>query len=415
MAQSHRISIRATIAAIALLVLLCAALVGMPRSSHATSQVRSPAAHPIHVSAAAIGKSKARSILLKKVIKTKSLAAGDALIAFGLKRPLKAKTKIHVFRDYEKAITVRAKSWFFWIDDDPKAQFEHGTRFVLINAKTGRVKVIARNWWPVIGKKAPWYAFADYWKSSNWAFSNVTAPAPPAAAARVSIAAKNPQVHAAASTDECAVIIDGSGDAKAGFPVDVANMDTTIKAFGMTSKKLTPPNNNKADFEKAAGDLIKDGCKDVLLFLAGHGSAASITMGTGNYTAAELKALIDKHPTIGFKVVVQACKSGSWVTPLAGKTTLITITSTDSALPSYSADPDTAADPNPNDVGSEFTSGLVEDLLLTLIDPMAMQRVQNCVLSGQSILVCRLHIAYESAFAKDEDAATGREKPQRSP
>lgn len=415
MVRSSRISTRAAVVASSLLVLLGIYLMGVPRSSHAAPAVQPFAAHQNTAAATKISKSKARSILLNKVIKPKSLAAGDTLIAFRMSRPLKAKTKIRVGGDYEKAITVRAKSWFFWIDDDPKAQFEHATRFVLVNAKTGRVKVIARNWWPVIAGKSPWYSFSDYWKSSNWAFSNVTAPVAPAAAARASMAKPKPQVHAAASTDECAVIIDGSGDAKAGFPVDVANMDTTITAFGMTSQKLTPPKNEKADFEKAADDLIKDGCKDVLLFLAGHGSAGSITMGKGNYTATELKALIDKYPTTGFKVVVQACKSGSWVTPLAGKTTLITITSTDSTLPSYSADPDTAADPNPNDTGSEFTSGLVEDLLLTLIDPIAMQRVQNCVLSGQSLLVCRLHIAFESALAKDEDAATGREKPQRSP
>lgn len=62
--------------------------------------------------------------------------------------------------------------------------------------------------------------------------------------------------------------------------------------LGNTTKKLTPPNNNKADFEKAAADLIKDGCTDVLLFISSHGEKGFVTMGTGTYTPAEMKKLI---------------------------------------------------------------------------------------------------------------------------
>lgn len=72
---------------------------------------------------------------------------------------------------------MRKPAWFFWIDDDPKAQFEHPTRFVLIDAASGKVKIVARNWWPVIKGKAPWYDYAAYWKSSNWAYSTLKAPA----------------------------------------------------------------------------------------------------------------------------------------------------------------------------------------------------------------------------------------------
>lgn len=360
---------------------------------------------------------RARKILLDKVIKTKSLAAADDLIAFRMKRPLARKTKIHVFRDMGRSITLRKPAWFFWIDDDPKAMFEHSTRYVLIDATSGKVKVLKRDWWPVIKGKAPWFEYAAYWKASSWAYS--TLPVPPAATARrgatVSKATVVPRIRTAASTTECAVLIDGAGDAKAGTVADVNGMEKTIgTTFGYTTKALRPPNNNKADFEKAVADLIADGCKDVLLFISSHGGKESVQMGGGNYTAADMKKLIEANPTIGFKVVVEACKSGSWVTPLGGKA-LIVITSTDSEKPSYSADPDTAADPNPGDTGTEFTSGLIEDLELIPKTPALLQRVQECVAKGKSIMVCKLEIAFESAVAKDEDAAAGREVPQRSP
>ncbi len=402
-----RVAAVATAIAAALITLVLL----LPNSSGATQA--SGESHAVQTSAAAVGYQRAKSILLKKVIKTKTLAAGDDVIAFRMKRPLAPKTKIHVHEDREAVITVRKRSWFFWVDDEPKAQFEHTTRYVLIDQKTGKVKIYTRNWWPEIKGKAPWYEYADYWKKSNWAYSTLT---PPVTTAKVSTASstRGAQIRTAASTAECAVLIDGSGDKKAGFPDDVNGMEKVIgTTFGYTTKKLTPPNNKKADFEKAVGDLIADGCVDVLVFIAGHGSKESVDMGAGGtYTPAELKALIDKNPTIGFKVVVQSCKSGSWVTPL-GDSPLITITSTDSDKPSFSADPDGKDDPNPGDTGSEFTSGLIEDLEAIHGDQNLYQRMLNCVATGKAVMVCKLQIAWESALAKDEDAKAGKSNPQK--
>lgn len=409
---------RTTAIALAIVAILTTTLVAAG-GSFAGGAGAPPSPHA-QADAAAVSYAKARKILLNKVIKPSKLAADDHLIAFRLKRMLRAGDKVTVFRKHGGSFTARGPTWFFWIDDDPKAQFEHSTRYVFINARTGRVKVLNRKWWPLVNGKARWYAAANYWKASNWAFSTLPVPSTVSASgtsAETAAASRRstPRARLAASTAECAVIIDGSGDAKAGFPEDVRAMNEVIgTTFGYTTKLLTPPNNNKADFEKAVGELVADGCKDMMLFIASHGSKASVNMGTGSYTAADLKALIDKYPTMEFKVVVQSCKSGSWVAPL-GTTPKITITSTDSDKPSFSADPDTANDPNPDDKGSEFTSGLVEDLKLILTTPALQQRLQNCIAGGKPVLVCKLEIAFESALAKDEDAKAGKAAPQKSP
>jgi hypothetical protein len=243
--------------------------------------------------------------------------------------------------------------------------------------------------------------------------------APPAGAARASLSLA-PQVKAAASTAECAVLIAGSNDARAGFLEDVDGMERALAGAGFTTTKIKPPaQNGKAQFEGAVDAAIKDGCKNILLYIASHGGNGSMNMGSGTYTAADMKALIEKNPTVTFKVVLQGCKTGSWVAPLAGKSEIM-ITSTDATKPSYSADPDGANDPNPDDKGSEFTSGLVEDIELIKTTPGLQQRMQNCIqgnpfsttpIPGKPALVCLLEIAYESALAKDEDAKAGRSVP----
>lgn len=369
----------------------------------------------------AVSYSRAKSILLKKVIKPSGLAAGDSVIAFRWKRALKKGTRIAAYRDGGKTIRLKRKTWFFWVDDDPKAQFEHANRFVLIDAISGRLRVIKSQWWPTVNGKNPYLSPASYWQRSNWAYGNLTPPAAATATTATAGAstAVSPRLRAAASTAECAVIIAGSNHARAGFLDDVDGMERAITALKHTTTKIKPPAaNGKAEFEAAVKAAITDGCKNVLLYIASHGSKESVTMGSGSYTAADMKKLIEANPTVTFKVVIQACKSGSWIEPLKDKVEIIE-TATDSTKSSYSANPDTASDPNPADKGSEFTSGLVEDLELIPNSPVAQIFIQQCMMgfppliSGKPPLVCQLEWAYRSAVEKDEDAAAGNETPQK--
>lgn len=389
---------RRGLAALALAVVVAAG----PADFGATAE--GPSAAP--TLRAVLSYAQARRILLDKVVKPKSLAPGDDVIVFRLAKPLRAGQRVTSYRDRGPAFTAKGPTWFFWVDDDPRAQFEHPTRYVFIDARTRRVRTVAQQWWPLVDGSAPWFEFGAYWSRKSWAFSTLDPlPAPPAGRR---VADRRP----AASTAECAVIIDGSGDAKAGFPDDVNQLaEVTRVSFGLDTRKLGPPNNSKEDFEKAVDELAKDGCTNMLLFIGSHGSKVSVDMGKGKYTAAELKALMEKYPSVGFKVVVQSCKSGSWVEPLGDKPEIV-VTSTDEKTPSYSANPDGPNDPNPDDRGSEFTSGLVEDLRAIPKDQTLLAEVQQCLAEGRPLLVCKLRIAFRSAVAKDEDAAAGKTNPR---
>jgi len=48
----------------------------------------------------------------------------------------------------ERLRSITSPTWFCWVDDNPQAFFEHGTRYVFINAATSNVQVIAESWWP---------------------------------------------------------------------------------------------------------------------------------------------------------------------------------------------------------------------------------------------------------------------------
>ncbi len=349
---------------------------------------------------------QARKLLLDRVVRPGSLRPGDALIAFRLPKALTAGQRVVPYRGRGRAFQAKGPTWFFWVDDDPKAQFEHPTRYVFIDASTRKVRVLTQQWWPVVAGKAPWYAFKNYWNKANWAFSTEQP------LRRTSARSTLTPLARAASTAECAVIVQGSNDDKAGFAEDANGMEEVLKVtFGLDTRKLVPPNNNKADIESAVHDLAEAGCTNMLVFITSHGGKGFVDMGTGTYTAANLKALMEKYPHVGFKVVVQSCKSGSWIEPLGNKPEII-ITSTDSDKPSYAADPDRPSDPNPDDTGSEFTSGLIEDLREIPKSATLLGEVQRCLSQGTPLLVCKLRIAYKSAVDKDEDVKAGETVPQ---
>ncbi len=349
---------------------------------------------------------QAKKLLLDKVIRPSSLRPGDALIAFRLPKALKAGQRVAPYRGRGPAFQAKGPTWFFWVDDDPKALFGHPTRYVFIDANTRKVRVLTQQWWPLVAGKAPWYAFKTYWNKANWAFSTEQPLRRTSARSTLTSLARE------TGTAECAVIVQGSDDVKVGFAEDANGMEEVLKVtFGLDTRKLTPPNNNKADFESAVDDLAKDGCTNMLVFITSHGGKGSVDMGTGTYTAANLKALMGKYPRVGFKVAIVSCKSGSWIEPLGDKPEII-ITSTDSDKPSYSANPDGPDDPNPGDTGTEFGSGLIEDLQEIPNSKTLLGEVQRCLGQGNPLLVCKLRIAYKSAVEKDEDAAVGKEVPQ---
>jgi hypothetical protein len=78
-----------------------------------------------------------------------------------------------VYRESQKP------EWFFWIDDVPRALFQHECRFVYIDAVSGAVNVQAEQWWPVLNDASIWNSSKDYWNTDNWAYANDNISGPP--------------------------------------------------------------------------------------------------------------------------------------------------------------------------------------------------------------------------------------------
>lgn len=385
----------------ALCVLLCGA--GLVAAPAGASPARDGASLARQVTYA-----QARKILLRAVVKPGSLAPGDDLIAFRLAKPLTNGQVVSPFLGLGPAFRAKGRWWFFWVDDEPFARYAHATRYVFVNQATGKLRVVAQSWWPLVGGEAPWFTSEEYWDASSWAFSTVPKrEPPPAAPARP---AGRTLAPTGLFTEECAIIVDGAGDQKAGTPEDVAGMVAAMEIFGFTHVEIDAPA-SKQLLEESVALAAQEGCKDMLIYISSHGVDQQIVIGGRMYTAAELNALMARYPAVEFKIVLDACRAGSWIEPL-GKRPKIIITSSNFDEVSY-GDTDTPTDPNPGDVGGEFTSGLVEDLKAIPTDPALLDRVRDCLKLGRPLLVCKLGLAFESALEKDANARAGKTHPRK--
>jgi len=80
--------------------------------------------------------------------------------------------RVRPFYDGRERILDRP-TWFSWVDDEPQAFFSHPTRYVFVDAYTGRVAVTSENWWPVVNDVSLWMSDKEWTDKDLIIYSDV--------------------------------------------------------------------------------------------------------------------------------------------------------------------------------------------------------------------------------------------------
>ena len=389
-----------------------------------SAAVATPEAH----AQGCISRQAAIDVLENEVIRPRSL--NHDLIAFALKRPLKRSDRLQPYLPHplppgvakapwpapESVAPLGRRAWFFWIDDQPLARYGHPTRFVLIDCAYGAAQVTEERWWPVLNGRSRWADKSEYWNRENWAFSRLRSIKQPRQRSGLSlptVATVAPRLIATAAAaeaeTECIIAVNGWAEGQSGGPDFAIDAAGVAKNLGKATKglviELKPPDNGKKAFFAAvtrAAD-IKD-CDDVVIYIAAHGpgqGVPSIMLGTDILYAYELARLLAKHPRTTFKLVFDSGYGGAFATPMNLPNVALVITAAGEMESAY-GDLDLEGDPNPDDRGGEFSSGLVADIRLARKDPEIRARLRReAKRNGTSFTVALLNWAYRSAWEMD--------------
>ena len=311
----------------------------------------------------------------------------------------------------------------FFVDSDHWAHFTHPTVVVLWDPgaeKPRRLRWVKGGWWPLVDDKP---VFNTVRSREDWKDPNDPDPARtivyPAWNAIVSYGGpRRPDVHVALRPNlqpstfgylfslvpqipypVWAVLVAGYHDSSDTFDTDVAGMETVLRGLGVPADHLFvlspkygnpgpgPPGGatrlgaTEANIQQVlTDDLISSigngSCAEFLFFMSSHGQVDQLQVEDGYVVSGDLKAWIDQVPCDKITVVLDGCKSGSFIDELkpvptpqinSGNGSLFSqqerflITSATDKSSSWRDKDEDGGDPdkNPGDIGSETMSGYI--------------------------------------------------------
>lgn len=375
---------------------------------------------------------QAAGLVLEQVVQIE--AVERPLIVFGLPDLLQAGDEIGPYQyrvdgepsEVRAATSLEGPAWFFWIDDSPGAMFAHPTRFVLVDASTGDLAVTEELWWPVLNGGGLWIGAEAYWDESNWVFSSEAYPPQEHRAASGASGLAKPFRNPArqSSGSQVGLVINLWQEDEQHGENFAANSDQMVKVLGDDDFEATyfgpsnelipdeahsgPPTNDALhSWFREQGDNLTAG-DTLVVYMTGHGSPNSL----GRVSRIRFRDYLRQIPEdVNVIVVLQGCFSGSFIGVLQDHADIIA-TSTDATsisigdldpLPEDFINPwSWEPDVNPDDRGSEFTSGFVEGWQQVGDNPALHQQAeQRAAQNGTSVWVEYAALASITGIEKD--------------
>ncbi len=283
-------------------------------------------------------------------------------------------------RGEREFIVCGGDCWFFWFDDDPLAQFAHATRYVLVDASTGKVTIKETEWWPVVGEKVVWGTTKERASSRSLVFEKPSK-------LNLSLDRKHRftirEPQAIPGCEEWVILICGSDDVGNTFDEDVRYLYSVFTGFGhddahifyispWTTDAGVDRTTTIANVQWAINQVaINSDAEDkVFFFYSSHGGVDFLhcrpgVIGGGNVTSGDMDNWLDTITARDMVILLQGCHTGSFIGYYSdgtvvgaeneltgdGETNRIAITATDTTHSSYGG---------ASTWGSTFTGGYVE-------------------------------------------------------
>jgi len=406
-----------------------------------------------------LSQEEALELVLEEIVQPDQLG-DDPLVVFAWSEALRSGDVLHPYNILGEdpvpgLIEIKSESWFFWIEDEPYAQFGHPTRFVLIDIKSGEISTTEERWWPVLNGQGLWTDTAEYKNEENWAWSNVSFMEDGGSSSNVSssvLASRIPSQIELLTTEDGsrrALVINTTTEDQLGEDNSAEDAASMLGVLGKNDFETTylgteyDNNSNRAGVPftpgKAGGtdpweeelrkqaDEMKPG-DTLVVYIAGHGDASRLGGGyisneNGEILSYELEEELGKFdPGVDVIVILQGCNTGAWINDLKDVADL-TMTATDADTSSYGdmdfvtswISPLFLTDLNPLDDGSEYTSSLVSGWETILDDPELLEEVkERAEDEGISFMQALISEAYEEGSIYDMAARLQLSHPQVS-
>jgi Tol biopolymer transport system component len=203
-----------------------------------------------------------------------------AAVVLMLPKPLAASAEVSEVTNVVGAKRLGRRAWLFWEDLAPYAGFAHPSRIVLVDDRTGRVfRDRLLDFWPVVnGRPPPFLTRPDGYDRAEYrvypASASLVPERPVRGLAEWEFQGLPNNFDKADFKGHCLLTVGAYGDQVIGESFDLWNALADrlgLPKHQVTTENPDDPTPDAADLERTLERAVADGCKDVLLFIAGHG------------------------------------------------------------------------------------------------------------------------------------------------
>lgn len=343
---------------------------------------------------------------------------------------------------YRKAVIrdrkLGRRAWLFWMDLAHDARFEHPSRMLVLDDRTGKVLKNAKlSWYPLVNGlrpkfvDLPGYHSTTYqiWSGLGGRVSKSSVRSAMTALQRSTAGALTIALSPDAFKDDCMITIGLTRDPQ--FRQDFTSMhdfarSVKMRSFSAGQEGLRGDPSARTLQQNVTYLADTEKCKDILIYVSGHGARApapaSILIGTNargqslKVTPNDLKIIMDDHPKTTFKVKLDSCFSGRFAEALKNQPNLLVLEASSSSTEvSYSrmrnprnSRGDRANPQVPNPGRGEFTHGNIVGMTAFA---ESMQEILDADNRGGSLLAQMLTRAFELGKLSDAAQITGLTHP----
>ena len=261
--------------------------------------------------------------------------------------------------------------WFCWIDLAPSSRYAHPTIFVLIDAADGTVSVFHEAWWPVLNGRSLWVEPKDAWCSDDRIAARLGLESCTPGGRSVPVCSPD---RPGSDYYDWALVVNGWSPGEPdrdAFAADAAGICNAFGDLGMRTSILGPGQASPESLEAFVIRLFTEiplykCCDRLYFYFIAHATPGSLWIGGQRLRADELARIVsmpgDVYVPSRVYVFLETGYGGSFLPDLASTGNVIRVWSASAAGEPASRDRDGAVDPNPDDVGGEWTSSFLATL-----------------------------------------------------
>ena len=291
------------------------------------------------------------------------------------------------------SIALEREMFFFYLDLAPQSYYAHPVKYILVDEE-GNHEEHDANWWPKIAGEVPMSLVQDIPEQGDIIAANVE-PA-------VSIGNVMEYILPLLISQwtEGFIVVQGlmpteanHGDATLTYLNGVNFFNAYKNAFSDLEGLVQSDATQVLD---TIDQMVEEGKSVITIYIIAHGDVNWVKLGGQWFSATQFKNKMAAYPDVIFNFILGSCHSGSFIDDLS---TLDNVCAVETACASdEGAWPDKDAhgssnDVNPSDVGSEWTSSLIEAMLEITQDSSKMNSIQTWANNNEvpvtSMLICQ--------------------------